>query len=245
MAAGVATLSMSELRILFFALLKERLGKPEITLLVEDGLTVGKLKARLEAAYPTLRPWLKVALISVNRQYASDEDAIPADAEVAVFPPVSGGDGVDLPTRCEVADNEIDLNALLQEITLPSTGAACFFAGMVRGRTERDHLVETSYLEYEAYKPMAEEKLRQIAAEIRRLWPAVQGIALVQRIGRLPAGTATVVIACTAAHRDSGVFEAARYGIDRLKQIVPVWKKEVGSTGETWVEGEYLPSPGE
>jgi molybdopterin synthase catalytic subunit len=70
----------------------------------------------------------------------------------------------------------------------------------------------------------------------------VEGIAIVQRIGVLQPGTPTVLIACTAAHRDSGVFEAARYGIDRLKEIVPVWKKEVGSQGEVWVEGEYLPT---
>jgi molybdopterin synthase catalytic subunit len=73
----------------------------------------------------------------------------------------------------------------------------------------------------------------------------VEGIAIVQRIGRLFPGTPTVLIACTAAHRDTGVFEAARYGIDRLKEIVPVWKKEVGSRGETWVEGEYLPERGD
>ncbi|MEJ2511668.1 MAG: molybdenum cofactor biosynthesis protein MoaE [Anaerolineales bacterium] len=70
-------------------------------------------------------------------------------------------------------------------------------------------------------------------------------MAIVQRIGRLYPGTPTVMIACTAGHRDTGVFEAARYGIDRLKQIVPVWKKEVTPTGEEWVEGEYHPKPGE
>jgi molybdopterin synthase catalytic subunit len=56
-------------------------------------------------------------------------------------------------------------------------------------------------------------------------------------------GTPTVLIACTAAHRDTGVFEAARYGIDRLKEIVPIWKKEIGSNGQEWIEGEYIPTP--
>ncbi len=73
----------------------------------------------------------------------------------------------------------------------------------------------------------------------------VQGIVIIQRIGHLEAGTPTVAIACSAGHRDTGVFEAARYGIDRLKQIVPVWKKEVGPEGEEWIEGEYFPEPGE
>ncbi|MBN1667999.1 MAG: molybdenum cofactor biosynthesis protein MoaE, partial [Anaerolineales bacterium] len=88
-------------------------------------------------------------------------------------------------------------------------------------------------------------KMRQVAAEIRQRWPSVLGIAIVQRTGRLFPQTPTVLIACTAAHRDTGVFEAARYGIDRLKQIVPVWKKEVGPTGEAWIEGHYHPNPGE
>jgi molybdopterin synthase catalytic subunit len=92
---------------------------------------------------------------------------------------------------------------------------------------------------------MAEAKMRQVAEEIRARWPSVEGIAIVQRIGRLEPGTPTVLIACSAAHRDTGVFEAARYGIDRLKEIVPVWKKEVGPSGETWVEGDYFPEPEE
>jgi molybdopterin synthase catalytic subunit len=116
---------------------------------------------------------------------------------------------------------------------------------MVRGVTRRGAAHETSYLEYEAYIPMAEAKMAQVAQEIRARWPVVEGIAIVQRIGKLDPGTPTVLIACSAAHRDTGVFEAARYGIDRLKEIVPVWKKEVSPQGEAWVEGEYLPKPGE
>jgi MoaE-MoaD fusion protein len=73
----------------------------------------------------------------------------------------------------------------------------------------------------------------------------VQGIVIVQRIGRLDAGTPTVLIACSASHRDTGVFEAARYGIDRLKEIVPVWKKEIGPHGEEWIEGHYRPERGD
>ncbi len=140
-----------------------------------------------------------------------------------------------------IAASSLDLDALLARITLPSTGAACIFTGMVRGVTHRDNPHETVYLEYEAYQPMAEAKMRQVADEIRTRWPSVEGIAIVQRIGRLDPGTPTVLIACTAAHRDTGVFDAARYGIDRLKEIVPVWKKEVGPHGESWVEGEYVP----
>ncbi len=150
-----------------------------------------------------------------------------------------------LPTIFSITEDEIDLNDLLAQITLTSTGAAAIFTGMVRGVTSREDAHETEYLEYEAYIPMAEEKMKQVAEEIRARWDAIEGIAIVQRIGKLYPKTPTVLIACTAAHRDTGVFEAARYGIDRLKEIVPIWKKEVSPSGEFWVEGEYVPKAGE
>jgi MoaE-MoaD fusion protein len=152
---------------------------------------------------------------------------------------------VELPTFLSILEEELDLNELLAKITLPTTGAAAIFTGMVRGVTSRDNSHQTEYLIYEAYVPMAEAKMRQVANEIRSRWPAVEGIAIVQRIGKLYPQTPTVLIACTAAHRDTGVFDAARYGIDRLKEIVPIWKKEVSPDGEFWVEGEYIPKQGE
>ena len=152
---------------------------------------------------------------------------------------------MDYPTVISITENELDLDALIARVTLTSTGAAAVFSGIVRGVTSRDDAHETSYLEYEAYQPMAEAKMHQVAEEIRARWPTVEGIAIVQRVGRLYPKTPTVLIVCTAAHRDTGVFEAARYGIDRLKEIVPVWKKEVSPDGEFWVEGEHFPRPGE
>ena len=149
------------------------------------------------------------------------------------------------PTIFSITESEIDLNDLLAQITLESTGAAAIFTGIVRGETRRGESHDTAYLEYEAYVPMAEAKMKQVADEIREKWPVIEGIAIVQRIGKLYPKTPTVLIACTAAHRDTGVFEAARYGIDRLKEIVPVWKKEVSPSGEFWVEGGYIPKPGE
>jgi molybdopterin synthase catalytic subunit len=152
---------------------------------------------------------------------------------------------VDFPAIYSITEDEIDLNDLLARITLGSTGAAAIFTGMVRGITSRDDPHETLYLEYESYKPMAEAKMKQVANEIHQRWPTIEGIAIIQRIGKLYPLTPTVLIACTAAHRDTGVFDAARYGIDRLKEIVPVWKKEVGLEGQEWVEGKYTPKPGE
>ena len=152
---------------------------------------------------------------------------------------------MEFPTIFSITEDEIDLNDLLAKITLMSTGAAAIFTGMVRGETQRGEAHATDFLEYEAYVPMAEAKMKQVAEEIRAKWPVIEGIAIVQRIGKLYPKTPTVLIACTAAHRDTGVFEAARYGIDRLKEIVPIWKKEVSPDGQFWVEGEYIPKPGE
>lgn len=228
------------LKVQFFASFKERTGVKELEVDLPNGALVLDLKHRIVDNFPELKPYLPVMIIAVNRNFSFDQELIPEFAEIAVFPPVSGGID-DLPTIILVTDHEIDINRLLEGITLEKTGAACIFSGMVRGITERDGYQKTSFLEYEAYIPMAEAKMRQVGQEIRTKWPSVQGIALVQRTGKLFPRTPTVLIACTAAHRDTGVFEAARYGIDRLKEIVPIWKKETGSSGETWIEGEYLP----
>ena len=230
---------MNNIRVLFFATLKDRAGTRERWMELPDSDRLRDLKDLLGRENPSLVPLLKTSLASINREFAFDEDLIPAGAEVAFFPPVSGGNGP--PTIFSITEDVLDLDLLLAQITLPTTGAACVFTGMVRGVTSREDPHETVFLEYEAYKPMAEAKMQQVVEEIRQRWPAVEGIAIVQRIGHLYPGTPTVLIACTAAHRDTGVFEAARYGIDRLKEIVPVWKKEVSPNGEVWVEGEYIP----
>ncbi len=150
----------------------------------------------------------------------------------------------EFPTSFSLTEEEIDINQVVREITLPTTGAAVVFTGMVRAETTRTDR-QTEHLEYEAYESMALDKIRQVAEEIRQKWPTVAGIGIVHRVGVLFPGTPTVLIACTAAHRDTGVFEAARYGIDRLKEIVPIWKKEVGPDGQEWIEGSYRPEPGE
>ena len=233
--------------ILFFATLKQRAGCERMELDLPDGATVSELKNLLALRLPDLQPALPSALVSINREFAFATDPVPAGAEVGLFPPVSGGapdaNSEQLPTHLHITAVPIDLDALTASITLPGTGAVCLFTGIVRASTQRGHAPHTTaHLHYEAYTQMAEQKLQQVADEIRTRWPAVEGIAIVQRVGTLLPGTPTVLIACSAAHRDTGVFEAARYGIDRLKQIVPVWKKEVGPDGEQWLEGSYIPA---
>ncbi len=234
----------NSVKVLFFATFRDLAGVKETILEYPPEASVCDVRSLLAARFPALSASIGSALVAVNQQYAFDEDIIPSQAEIAIFPPVSGG-SADAPTIVSVTKQAFDLNALLSQVTLPTTGAACFFTGMVRGITQSVDPHETLSLEYDAYLPMAEEKMRQIAGEIRLRWPDVQAIAIVQRIGHLEPGAPTVVIACSSAHRDLGVFEAARYGIDRLKEIVPVWKKEIGPRGETWVEGDYTPKPGE
>ena len=201
---------MNQITVLFFATLRERAGVKNASLELPDHARVSDLKQHLILAFPGLAPSMPSSLVSINREFAFDGDLIPSGAEVALFPPVSGGAEAPPPTIFWITEDALDLDDLLAQITLPSTGAACFFSGMVRGETRRGEAHETVYLEYEAYKPMAEAKMRQVAEEIRQRWPSVEGIAIVQRIGKLNPGTPTVLIACSAAHRDTGVFEAAR-----------------------------------
>lgn len=234
---------MPSITLLFFAHLKEISGFSRAELPLEPGTTVQSLKISLVRDYPGLETVMPTAIVAVNQEFGFDEDLIPDGAEVAIFPPVSGGSG--MPTILQVTHDVLDLDDLLDRITLTSTGAAAVFTGMVRGITSRGETHETVALEYEAYIPMAEAKMAQVAEEIRERWPTIEGIAIVQRIGYLEPRTPTVLIACSAAHRDTGVFEAARYGIDRLKEIVPIWKKEILANGEVWLEGDYHPKKGD
>jgi molybdopterin synthase catalytic subunit len=229
-----------KISVLYFATLRDRVGQREEQVEIPEGTSALELKDRIGDLHPEIDEALATTIVAVNREYVNDDYLIQPGDEIALFPPVSGGE--DIPTHCLITEDELDMNEILAGIVRPTTGAACVFSGMVRAYTGGDEPHDTARLEYEAYIPMAEEKLFQVAEEIRERWGSVEGIAIVQRIGVLQPGTPTVLIACSAAHRDSGVFEAARYGIDRLKEIVPIWKKEVGPDGESWVEGSYMPS---
>lgn len=230
-----------EVRIRLFATLKDRVGREEICIHVPEGASVADMLRAVAETYPALQPYLSSAVVAINHEFAFPGDMLRPGDEVALFPPVSGGEEASPgPEIVAITSEPIDLNTLVQAVTTPRTGAVALFTGVVRG-DEGDRRVE--FLEYEAYLPMAEAKMRQILAEIRARWPLVHGIALVQRIGRMRAGEVTVAVAVSSGHRHEGIFEAARYGIDRLKEIVPIWKKEIGPRGEVWIEGHYHPSP--
>ena len=232
-----------QIDVLLFASLADLAGQRRLTLSLRgDSATVADLRDALGRRQPALREALAAAIAAVNEEYATDAVDVSSGDTVAFFPPVSGGGGY--PEIYRLAKEAIDHDAVVAAVTLPETGAVCLFSGMVRGETRRgDAPAHTTLLEYEAYESMALERMRQVGGEIRRRWPLVQGIAMLQRIGKLAVGQNTVLIACSSAHRDQGCFEAARYGIDRLKEIVPVWKREIGPDGSVWVEGNYRPGP--
>jgi molybdopterin synthase catalytic subunit len=234
-----------ELEIRLFATMKDRAGQPRITVNTPESLTVRELESAIRQAYPELAEALPSALVAVNKTFAGPDSIIRAGDDVAIFPPVSGGvdDDSSHPTYFAVTSEPANLAEIHARLTRSDVGAIITFAGSVRGETQREGLPpDTIYLEYEAYQEMAELKMAQIAREIWAKWPLVKGIAIVQRIGKLTVGETTTIVACAAGHRDQGAFEAARFGIDRLKEIVPVWKKEVGPDRSVWIEGDYRPT---
>src|SRR5438105_2636869 len=132
----------------------------------------------------------------------------------------------------EISAEPLRLEPLIAHVERPEAGAVVTFAGNVRNHS-RGRRVE--YLEYDAYVPMAERKLRAIAEEAERRWDC--RVAVRHRTGRLEIGEPSVLIAVSSAHRGVA-FEACRYVIDTLKVVVPIWKKEVWEGGEVWIEGE-------
>jgi len=241
---------MMLIKVLLFATLKDRAGTSRHDLILpDDVMTVAAVRLALAERFPAIRQHLETAVAAVNEEFAFPHETVKDGDTMAFFPPVSGGSGdrESQPEIFRIADAPFSTDDLIAAITTPATGAVCVFSGMVRGETSivRDAaaVAHTQRLEYEAYTPMAVAKMQQVAREIRERWAGVQGIAMVQRVGTLEVGQNTILIACSSGHRDGGCFEAARYGIDRLKEIVPVWKKEIRPDGSSWVEGHYMPTP--
>jgi MoaE-MoaD fusion protein len=130
-----------------------------------------------------------------------------------------------------IVDEPLSADTVAGSVGNPAAGGIVIFSGVVRN--EKDGR-PVKYLEYEAHAPMAEAKMREIGAEVRRRWPSVKAVAILHRVGRLEIGESSVLIAVSAAHR-LAAFEACHYAIDTLKQTVPVWKKEHFEDGEVWV----------
>jgi molybdopterin synthase catalytic subunit len=223
-----------------FARLREMAGAHTLERYVADNATIADLVQNLQTEFPRLAEAIPRTVVSVNREFADLQTALAEGDEVAIFPPVSGGSGaVANDNKFAITFDPIGLDEMAARVLKPETGAVAVFAGVVRNVSEGKAV---EHLEYEAYEEMAVAKLRQVAAEACEQWPEIVDIAIVQRIGHLEVGENAVIVAVSSPHRGDGCFEACQYAINRLKQIVPIWKKEVSPDGSAWVEGDYLPS---
>jgi molybdopterin synthase catalytic subunit len=244
-----------DVQVRLFASLRQAVGEARVTRSLPDGATVADLVQGLAAEYPRLPTAAGAIYASVNRVYAGQDTILQPGDEVGLFPPVSGGQaGRPL---FEITEAPLSLDDVASRVASPSRGAVTVFAGLVRGETDLAHPYAaappavsgdeqgrlcTDYLEYEAYAEMAEAVMAQVGAEIQQRWPQIEAVSIVHRTGRIEVGEPSVVIAVAAAHR-KGTFDACSYAIERLKAIVPIWKKEVGRDGQWWVEGPREANP--
>jgi len=213
------------LSIRLFASAREAIGASSLVVDLPTGATVGKLVQELRAGYPQLAT-LPELVISVDYEYAGGERELSEGDEVALIPPVSGGGG----PYFEITETALTAESVSELVRSPECGAVTVFLGTAR-RMSRGREVE--YLAYEAYPEMAIRKLSQIAEEIRERWETDR-LAIRHRVGRIELGEVSVAIAVATEHRAEG-FAACRYAIDRLKEIVPIWKKEVWVGGGEWI----------
>ncbi|HUK54745.1 MAG TPA: molybdenum cofactor biosynthesis protein MoaE [Candidatus Binatia bacterium] len=225
-------------RVLFFGRLKDIVGRGEEDAELPEGARVEDLFARYSAAFPALGGLRPSVAASVNQELAGWAARLGAGDEVAFLPPVSGGEtALAAAARdwIELVHNPIPAQAIVERVKSPEEGAVVVFDGIVRNHSGGRR---TLYLDYEAYQPMALEKLRELAAALRARF-SVGGLALVHRLGRLEIGETSVLIAVSAAHR-AVAFDACRFAIDTLKRSVPIWKKEYFADGAVWAQGESL-----
>jgi molybdopterin synthase catalytic subunit/molybdopterin converting factor small subunit len=214
-----------EVQVRCFALLRE-LSADRTEVSVADGATIDDAWAELARRYPALVPHRPFVRAARNGAYAAWEETLEEHDEIAFLPPVSGGRGA---TRTAISDGPIDERMVGEHLAGAAHGAVVSFVGRARNRADDGR--EVLELEYEAYGPLAERVLEEIAAEAAEKWEA--SIGIVHRVGRVPIGEAAVVIVSAAAHRDAA-YQASRYVIEAIKQRLPVWKRERFPDGSEW-----------
>ena len=203
-----------------FAILRERAGAGAVTVEVPDGARVADVLDRLgklTAGVPVV--------MAVNREYADAATQLARGDELALVPPVSGGEGPAVHAR--VAGDPLSHDAVAALVRDPRAGAVVTFQGVTR---------EVERLDYEAYEAMAAECLLRIGEEVARRH-GLCALAVEHRVGSVPLSEPSVVVAASAAHRPAA-FAGAREAIDRIKAEAPIWKKEVEGGEERWAEGE-------
>jgi MoaE-MoaD fusion protein len=215
-----------KLKLLLFAGLAEQLGGPILEIFFDaPSVTPPQLKTHLTERFPQAAGIIAQSFVAVNQAYAEDSAALRETDEVALIPPVSGGE----PQAMQITYDPIRVEEVTAKVLHPHHGAALSFVGTTR---EFTYGKRTVLLEYEAYIPMALKTMQQIIDEMSESFPGTL-CAMTHRLGRVPVGEISVVIAVSSPHRDT-VYDASRYAIERLKQIVPIWKKEIWEDGSEW-----------
>ncbi|MEX2425488.1 MAG: molybdopterin converting factor subunit 1 [Thermomicrobiaceae bacterium] len=219
-------------KLLYFAVARELIGQSAETREIQQGQTLEELFDQICDDHPRLRRLRPSLLFMVNEEYADPSLPIQDGDEVALIPPVSGGEE----SRFQVTENPVSEAQVTALVASPEAGAIVTFLGTVRNNARGRAVIS---LDYEAYPPAAERMLKRIGDEIQERW-GIEQTAIIHRTGNLAVGEASVAIAVASAHRGDA-FDACRYAIDRIKEIVPIWKKEFYEDGETWVgsEAEY------
>jgi molybdopterin synthase catalytic subunit/molybdopterin converting factor small subunit len=218
-----------------FAQLKQITGGDRDEAFEGDGVTLDALQARLCDTFPALAGHLGSVAFAVNREYVSGPMHELRDGdEVALIPPISGGasESPGAIERYVVTESVLDAAALRGAVLTPSSGALLVFEGVVRDRHEGHAVLR---LEYEAFAEMAVDVLRQVGEAIEREFE-IHGIAIHHRVGTLEVGETSLLVLVSAEHR-AEAFAAGQRAVDRVKESVPVWKREHGPDGATWQEG--------
>ena len=216
--------------VLLFAAARASAGSASCEVELAEPASVADLKAALAKSCPALASILGASRIAIDRAYAINSDLIPAGAELAIIPPVSGGSDESRWTL-SISPDPIDHASVVDSVRSDQAGAVCSFLGTVREMTGDK---QTTHLDYESYPGMAEQSLRDLAVQALARWP-IERLAIVHRVGTLGLGEISVVVAVSTPHRGDS-FDACRWLIDTLKQVVPIWKKETWTDGtEEWM----------
>ena len=226
-----------KIHLLAFASAADALGCSEIDLELPESSRVADLKARLDREHPAIGPlWGRLA-VAVDGRVVTLEEPLHDGAEVALLPPVSGGS--EAPPRAALVDGPNDAGPLVVAVSGPDRGAVVVFYGTVRDRHAGR---QVTLLTYSAYRSMAEAGLERIVSDLEAGHPGLRA-TIVHRLGEVPVGEPSVVIAVAAPHR-AAAYEASRLALERLKAEVPIWKRERYADGEeAWREEEALTPP--
>jgi len=220
-------------RIRYFAAARELAGCEEEEIELREGPVAElALKGMLGARHPRLEGYLGRMRLAINGDFADEGAHVGPGDEVDVLPPVAGGS--DLVTLVDIRDTPLSVDEALRAVGHPSAGGICTFVGVVRDEAEGQAVAR---LDYEAHHELALKEMRRVLVAVAAESPGVR-LAAVHRVGNLAVGDLAVVVAASAPHR-AEAFAACRKAIDRIKETVPVWKKEWGPDGEaTWVNLE-------